>query len=561
MKNNFYFLLVPVLLVLLLSNNKVYSQSWDYLDIEPGYETLNLAIEGDTLNGAPISMNRVYRLQRGGMYLYNGSIKNNYGATLRIVANEGTGALPLIIPVADQTGASRRFYLGSGDAYFENLAISGVDNLGNVVAEGNMFRLNKAGMKLHISGCYLDYDLQSFIRMNAAGQSVFVLNSVLRNSVNPVSTGNGRFVDTRGLNQDTISFRNSTCYVTSQNLLRSTASLINVLIFDHVTFWAGNGNNGGYNGTATGSILKTNGIIQIPRAVDAQITNNLFIDCGFEDSRRYKSNPEDTIKMPLIPIDSLRTNDPALEGERDWMIKNNVYGWSPALKTWFSSTDSSYTPVFLNQHADLMFSLYPRMKASNNVEEYVNFTDAPNPETLAAFSMHKRATGNSDVDNPVITADKNGKKSLEEDPTSFGPAANEYNFTYNTNSVAYTIANGKPAGDLNPWGLEYIPTSIKEEFTNEIPTDFSLSQNYPNPFNPTTNIQYSLSSDSKVTLSIFNMLGQEVARLIDNKDHSAGKYTVTWNAASGSKSLASGIYIYQLKTDKITISNKMILLK
>ncbi|MCK9282449.1 MAG: T9SS type A sorting domain-containing protein [Melioribacteraceae bacterium] len=561
MKNNFYFLLVSALLVLLLSNNKIYSQVWDYLDIEPGYETLNLAIENDTLNGAPISMNRVYRLQRNGMYLYNGSIKNNFGATIRIVANEGNGALPLIIPVADQTGASRRFFLGSGDAYFENLAISGVDNLGNVVAEGNMFRLNKAGMKLHITGCFLDYDLQSFIRMNAAGQSVFVLNSLLRNSINPVSTGNGRFVDTRGLNQDTISFRNSTCYVTGQNPIRSTSSLINVLVFDHITFWGSNGINGGNNGVATGTISKTTGVVQIQRAIDAQVTNNLFIDCSFEDSRRYASNPDDTIKVPMIPIDSLRTDDPALEGQRNWNIKNNVYGWSPALNAWFSYTDSSYTPVFLNEHADLMFSLYPTMKASNNVKEFVNFTDAPNPETLVVFSMHKRATNNSDVDNPVITADKNGKKSLEEDPASFGPAVNEFDFRYNTNSIAYTIADGKPAGDLNPWGLEYIPTSIKEEFNNEIPTDFSLSQNYPNPFNPTTNIQYSLSSDSRVTLSVFNMLGQEVARLIDNKDHSAGKYTVTWNAATSSKSLASGIYIYQLKTDKITISNKMILLK
>jgi hypothetical protein len=439
--------------MLILIDARLQAQEWDYLDVDPGYETLNLAIEGDTLNGAPKSLNRVYRLQRGGMYLYNGSIQNNFGATIRIEAAEGEGDLPLIIPISDNTGNSYRFFLGTGDAYFTNLAISGIDNLGNVT-EQNMCRLNQEGMKLYITGCFLDYDLQSFVRMNASGQSVFITNSVLRNSINPVSTGNGRFVDTRGLNQDTISITNSTLYITAQHPIRSSSSIINQVILDHVTIYGSNGDNGGYDGiesgsTESGSIEKTEGIIQIQRAINCRITNSLFVDCGFEGCKRYLSNPADTIKVPLIPIDSLRTDDPTAEANRVWDISNNVYGWSSDLEEWFSYTDSSYKLVFLNQYADEMFSMYPTMQAYDNLEEYVVFTDGPSSDALVTFAQYKEATENSDVDNPEITADKNGVAALNDDPDSFGPADEEFDFTYNTDSEAYTFAkDGTPVGDL-----------------------------------------------------------------------------------------------------------------
>ena len=63
---------------------------WDYLDVPQGFETLNLAIEGDTTaTGDPKSLNRVYRLQRGGMYLLNGRVSNIKGTPLRIWAADG----------------------------------------------------------------------------------------------------------------------------------------------------------------------------------------------------------------------------------------------------------------------------------------------------------------------------------------------------------------------------------------------------------------------------------------------------------------------------------------
>lgn len=95
----------------------------------------------------------------------------------------------------------------------------------------------------------------------------------------------------------------------------------------------------------------------------------------------------------------------------------------------------------------------------------------------------------------------------------------------------------------------------------EIPTSFALSQNYPNPFNPTTTIKYQVAENAKVSLTIYDMLGQKVKTLIDNEQE-AGYYTVRWDGTneSGSK-VTSGIYIYRLTAGKFTSTIKMNLLK
>lgn len=85
---------------------------------------------------------------------------------------------------------------------------------------------------------------------------------------------------------------------------------------------------------------------------------------------------------------------------------------------------------------------------------------------------------------------------------------------------------------------------------------YKLSQNYPNPFNPTTSINFELPKNGYTTLKIYDMLGNEVATLID-KELSAGQHTVNFNA----QNLASGTYLYQLNVNGVRISNKMILMK
>lgn len=98
-----------------------------------------------------------------------------------------------------------------------------------------------------------------------------------------------------------------------------------------------------------------------------------------------------------------------------------------------------------------------------------------------------------------------------------------------------------------------------EEITIEVDilTDYYLSQNYPNPFNPSTTIEFSLPEDlSNVKLSIYNSLGEKVAELV-NTTLTAGHYQYQWNAGN----FATGMYIYELRTDKFVSVKKMLLVK
>jgi len=83
-----------------------------------------------------------------------------------------------------------------------------------------------------------------------------------------------------------------------------------------------------------------------------------------------------------------------------------------------------------------------------------------------------------------------------------------------------------------------------------------LSDAYPNPFNPVTTITYSLKEKDHVTLIVYNVLGKEVANLVDNVQPE-GEHRVTFNASN----LPSGIYVYKLKGRNFSISKKMLLLK
>jgi len=85
---------------------------------------------------------------------------------------------------------------------------------------------------------------------------------------------------------------------------------------------------------------------------------------------------------------------------------------------------------------------------------------------------------------------------------------------------------------------------------------YKLENNYPNPFNPETVIRYQIPVNSKVTLGIYDILGREVARLVD-KEQEAGKHEVRFN---GSR-FSSGVYIYRIITPDYTLSKKLILVK
>ncbi len=99
-------------------------------------------------------------------------------------------------------------------------------------------------------------------------------------------------------------------------------------------------------------------------------------------------------------------------------------------------------------------------------------------------------------------------------------------------------------------------TSVALQNSGAVPASYSLQQNYPNPFNPTTVITYQLPASSNVKLKIYNLLGEEIETLVNERQNS-GIHNVTFNASG----LASGAYIYTLNANGFTASKKLLLIK
>ena len=112
------------------------------------------------------------------------------------------------------------------------------------------------------------------------------------------------------------------------------------------------------------------------------------------------------------------------------------------------------------------------------------------------------------------------------------------------------------SGDFNITYVDFAATPTEVRKTNDIPKTFALSQNYPNPFNPETRISFSVPVESQVTLKVYDLLGKEIATLVNGKKQ-AGTYTVGFNAMQ----YPSGIYFYVLHAGNYIQTRKLVYIK
>ncbi len=105
-------------------------------------------------------------------------------------------------------------------------------------------------------------------------------------------------------------------------------------------------------------------------------------------------------------------------------------------------------------------------------------------------------------------------------------------------------------------GLPLTGGPVSASPAESLPLRFELGQNYPNPFNPSTTIRYQLPSETHVTLKIFDLIGREVATLVDG-EMPAGKHTVRYDG----KNASSGIYFYRINSAHFTAVKRMVLMK
>ena len=144
-------------------------------------------------------------------------------------------------------------------------------------------------------------------------------------------------------------------------------------------------------------------------------------------------------------------------------------------------------------------------------------------------------------------------------------------------TLSYTV--NIYAGDYMEWTLttesgdEYILTGTDEIALDQgttrmtltkraiIPEVYALHQNYPNPFNPVTTLKYDLPKDNHVSLTIYDLNGREINRIV-NTIQSAGHKSIQWNATDNfGKPVSAGVYLYQIRAGEFVQTKKMVLLK
>jgi len=320
-----------------------------------------------------------------------------------------------------------------------------------------------------------------------------------------------------------------------------------------------------------GMVANGNGTGSVDYYLDANDNPVIFV---MGSNNGIASFVAEDITLPLVTLSELNES---FEG--DWLPEGwatfsaNVVAGNPT-EPW---AQSSYKPFDGNKHAYMAnyntksecalvtppFNLKAGLKALHFFVQD-DWNDAANDYGSVLKIMASTTSQTNYEDFVVIDSVKEADcydKVLEK---IVDLASIDADYAY----IAFVVSNfGDPndalAGGDN-WILDHvfmdsIFTDVNENIN--LPKEYKLAQNYPNPFNPSTIINFSLKSDAKVSLKIFNILGQEVATLV-NKDMTAGVQSINFNAHN----LSTGMYIYRLQvtgTDgsKFVDVKKMMLLK
>lgn len=475
--------------------------SQSYIDVAPGYGTLTDAINANTDSTV------IFRLQRGAtaLYLLNGSISNTI--PLRIEAVSGTGALPQLIPAVPSGGASVIPFAIKANLTLKGVYVTGKDQLGAYLSQ--IIRLKADNIRLVLDSCFLENSAQAAIRTDNKGSKIYLKKTTIRNCASDYT--NGRGIDDRGVDMDTLSVVDCTIYNLGSRFLRDGGGVLNYAYVNHNTF----ANMG----------LEVMQFGECPKVI---FKNNLVVNCGFLG---HGVNGTDAL-LQLNPL----TSTVYTGVQQSVEVHHNNFVIDASILQKFPDTVVANPPYNAQMQAMITAS---SSDTSGTISERVIFTKEPNAVNNLVTQMWSDPLGTSSTTATGLRGDST------------------YSFSYPTSARSYTGGTlSQPLGALTWFGLT---TSVKTQ--TGVPADFSLCQNYPNPFNPTTKISYTISKASSVHLSVFNILGQMV-KVLANRVQPAGTYSVEWDGTSQSgQKLASGIYFYKLSAGENTSMKKMVMLK
>ena len=567
--HNFFLLVLSVSLFFLgVKQTYDFIEKGDTLIIKQadvmGDKSLDEIIRADTTESGGRA-HAVYELAENAVYElkaslnYSGYYLNLTGSDVRTSPD---ARRPVILYSKDFEGY---FGLEGGSISLKHIQWEQIEN----VPGGNIGPWARAGINILNSAATIllhdivwDFNTGFLLSAGKDGTKLKVTNCLFRfnkDLENSVWTGQG--FDLRAATLDTILFRDCTWYGGGAFLVCTWESTQKHFVMDHCT---------------------VADFVQFPihgkQWDNTFFTNNLFNNAhtmGEDYHMRHSSDP-DTLPYGIINIDTVYDNWQAETGRLVHIKNNNNYVSLNIKSYWYESmndpdynvflvADPSYYDGFMNARARAMFEddqTYPGLVIENTSSldplfaDYFDYSD-----TLINYSRAFYGYANPDAVPTTFMLDPDGDPLTPTDPMV-------YDLKVNNPSLLNAATDGSVIGDRtwelpngynNPQITEMI-TGFEQDAPGTAfqPDNFTLAQNFPNPFNPAAVIEFTIKSDSRIKLTVYDVLGRQVLLLLDKRlPPKAEPYRIIFNAGN----LASGIYFYRLEADNFVDQKKMVLIR
>ncbi len=573
--------------LLLLSASKLFPQTLnDYLS----------AVKGDTLvikdyyemNNRPNSLaevlrldttdvpeGRIYELKAGGYYpnYYIQTPKRSIviiGPDTSIIVNNKNAELPPPL-ICDAAGVKQSEMNASiqvnGNLTIKNCRIIPAAEDGStakIFAE-----VSASNLRLLFDNCLCEHITGVLVYSEYPGCDFIFRNCYFVNMSGYPCRRDGGVFDSFE-KQDSLLVENCTFIMAQGNVWRLRAYPFKRIFFNHNTFI-----------NMAGSVFMNLGYQS-----RMYVVNNIFINCNIQPypgihTIDYGEQDPDRQPMGLINVyqDSA---DEANKTPRIMWCGYNIAYWDPIFDNVIQLVDSDSVNgvttwmtqmLLMNLRTRQMFdnkTKYPYLTEGSWLKDKPDFTDSKDLLSTQLTVLKDFAIAAVDTSNAVVLPDW---RLINTGPDNFiypdWPVP--VDLAYSNPDLITGGLSGFPVGDLNWFPAQKAAwlAQRNEEYANIdwiyydavkdpgiLPSEFRLLQNYPNPFNPSTKIQYAISSRQLVILKVYDMLGREVATLV-NEEQKAGNYEVEFNGSN----LASGIYIYRLKAGNFIATKKMLLIK
>ena len=575
-------MVVAMSVMLLAGIGKAFAGSNDTLVVYASGASLDQVITADTTVGR-IQAHKVYKLvSLDTTYIWLGPITVNTNFTvIGVLGTNGRppcvqsgvlqdGTLPYYLFVVNGTHTVATFK----NLYLTGLSINNTINVLNVNGIGSFIQVAADSVKLYVDNVIFEDMPDECIGYTGNWDDFFITNCKFRNLISATqwfsgealrNSGNAAYTDSIVMHDNTFLAMN--CY----DACPVTVNIVNYMDFEH-----------------NSDIMTFQNPFWIFNVTNAKIDNNMFYGTwlGGITQIEYLQFWDElwSLAIPsVIDLDTLGgTNpkmfDPADSGNANyrWLAEakrtievknNNFFEPAPVVSFWATyddtarGDDSLLVPTWMNARTENMFTdktHWPGLAQSGNLNvdpafgsSILNMLYANKGDGVGEFQYLYDIRGN------VASTDVYGYQLQSAAATNWlpqWPLPELQDMQYTNGTLKTGGTDGQAIGDRG-W---FSGTTSVKEVSSQVPGQFTLSNAYPNPFNPSAHIEYAVPKNSFVSLKVYNVLGQEVATLV-NGIQQPGKYVATFDG--GGTAFASGVYFYRLEAGNVSITKKMLLMK